>query len=229
LGTVVTATVAALVFMAAFLLARTAPDAVPASRWRLGAAALAVTVAGGAAGYGAAAALVSIAGIAASPAWERRAAARRMMWSEWRDVPDFADLLALNVSAGTPFDRAWASAAASLRDGLVQSRVAGVLGVARRTGAWPAALASLAASMRSAPVQSLFRLLAANLKTGAPVEAALSESAAHLRATYLLELERRAQTLSVRLLVPIVFLILPALLLVLLGPVLLETRGGRFF
>ena len=222
------AAIAFLVFVAVWAGAFEVSAAAPAARRRW-ACALAVLTAGVAAGHALIAVPAAALWVGAGPLIARRSAARRARWAEWRDAPDFADALALNLNAGLPFDRAWHAAVDGAGPGRFRDAAAAAEASAGRTGSWPSALTAFSDAAHAPAVQSLFRLLAAHLKAGAAVEAALSESAAHLRSTYLLELERRAQALSVRLLVPIVFLILPAVFLLLFGPVLLEVRAGRLW
>jgi tight adherence protein C len=73
----------------------------------------------------------------------------------------------------------------------------------------------------SPPLQPLLDVLLASERFGAPVGPALARLAADGRARLRRGALVRARTLPVRLLFPLVFLVLPAFLLLTVGPVLL--------
>lgn len=136
-----------------------------------------------------------------------------------RALPDFLDLLALALTAGLPFSRAWRAAIDWMPAGPLRDRLSAVpperdpsraVAALERHGGLPPALSLLLRTAAAA---------------GAPVGEALSAQAAHLRAARLARAERAAQTASIRLLFPLVFLMLPAVLLAALGPACAELMG----
>ena len=131
-----------------------------------------------------------------------------------------ADLLAMAVAAGlTPFLAlelalrfSPESSAGAL--GAVLQAVEGGLGLA-------AALDGEAA--RSPAFAPVLALLAASERSGAPVAVQLRRLAAQIRAQGRRRAMARARTVPVRLLFPLVFLVLPAFLLLTVAPVVLAS------
>jgi tight adherence protein C len=133
-------------------------------------------------------------------------------------VPLTADLLAVTLSAGlTPY-LALRVAARSAPEA-VGSHLAGVLAAVEQGGRLADALAARSGAV---PVlRPLLEVLLASERLGAPVGPALARLAADGRARVRRAALERARTLPVRLLFPLVFLVLPAFLLLTVGPVLL--------
>ncbi len=131
-----------------------------------------------------------------------------------------ADLLAVAVSAGlTPYLAL--ELGARFAPGLIAGRLGGV--VAAAVGGQRLADALDAEAARTPALGPLLALLAASERSGAPVGAALGRLAASIRAQARRRAMARARTVPVRLLFPLVFLVLPAFLLLTVGPVVLAT------
>ena len=129
-----------------------------------------------------------------------------------------ADLVAMAVAAGlTPY---------------LALEVAARLGPPPVAGRIAAALAAMAAgerladaldveAARSPALAPLLAIVAGSERSGAPVGAALVRLAATIRAQARRRAMARARTVPVRLLFPLVFLVLPAFLLLTVAPVVL--------
>jgi Flp pilus assembly protein TadB len=131
-----------------------------------------------------------------------------------------ADLLAMAVAAGlTPF----LALELAVRFGAapVAERLDAVLAAAE-SGLCLAEALDVEAR-RTPPLGSLLALLAASERSGAPVGAALVRLAATTRAQARRRAATRARTVPVRLLFPLVFLVLPAFLLLTVAPVVLAS------
>jgi tight adherence protein C len=131
-----------------------------------------------------------------------------------------ADLLAVAVAAGlTPYLAL--ELAARFAPEPVAGRVAGVVAAAAGGGRLAEVLDAEAA--RTPPLAPLLALLAASERSGAPVGGPLGRLAASTRARSRRRAMARARTVPVRLLFPLVFLVLPAFLLLTVAPVVLAT------
>jgi tight adherence protein C len=153
----------------------------------------------------------------------RRAAALRSTMS--RAVPELLDVVAVCVTAGlTPrlaLERAVDTVPDPLSTGLVRARTAVYLG-----GSWRDALRSLAERAGLAEVRQLAVTLERSDRLGTPVAEHLRELARGVRAARRAMEEERARRAPVFMLFPLVFLILPAFVLVAVVPaVLVATRG----
>jgi Flp pilus assembly protein TadB len=139
----------------------------------------------------------------------------------WEDgVGLTADLLAVAVGAGlTPYLAL--GLAARFGPDPVAGRLAAVLAAAE--GGQRLADTLDSESVRSPALAPLLTLLAASERSGAPVGAPLSRLAASTRGRARRRAMARARTVPVRLLFPLVFLVLPAFLLLTVAPVVLAS------
>jgi Flp pilus assembly protein TadB len=129
-----------------------------------------------------------------------------------------ADLLAMAVSAGlTPF------LALELAVRFTPAPGAARLGAALEATQGGSRLADALdeEALRTPALAPVLALLAASERSGAPVAAQLRRLAVQLRAQGRRRAMARARTVPVRLLFPLVFLVLPAFLLLTVAPVLL--------
>jgi Flp pilus assembly protein TadB len=132
-------------------------------------------------------------------------------------VPLAADLLALALGAGlTPYLAL--EVAARWAPPPVAVRFAAVLAAARERRLVEALEAEAAASP---PLGAVLRVLIASERLGAPAASSLARLAVEGRARARQEAMARARTVPVRLLFPLVFLVLPAFLVLTVAPVLL--------
>ena len=131
-----------------------------------------------------------------------------------------ADLLAMALAAGlTPYLAL--EMAVRFGPGPVTERLDAVLAAAEAGLCLAEALDTEAE--RTPPLGSLLALLAASERSGAPVGPALVRLAASTRAQARRRAMARARTVPVRLLFPLVFLVLPAFLLLTMAPVVLAS------
>ena len=131
-----------------------------------------------------------------------------------------ADLLAMAVSAGlTPF------LALELAARFAPTPGAARLGAALQATHGGSRLADALdeEALRAPALAPVLALLAASERSGAPVAAQLRRLAAQLRAQGRRRAMARARTVPVRLLFPLVFLVLPAFLLLTVAPVVLAS------
>ena len=88
------------------------------------------------------------------------------------------------------------------------------------------ALAELAASYDCAQLVRVVNSIVRSLRFGAPLTEALEDAAVQSRAEYRAALEERVAKAPVKMMLPTGTLILPAMLLLVMGPILLELAAG---
>lgn len=151
----------------------------------------------------------------------RRAVRRRHAQVD-SHVPQLLDLLAAGSSAGLSAELALRRAAEAL-PGPLGEELRAVFADADLGGRWRAGLVELATSSGSADLRRTTAVLERTETLGSSLVDAtrdLAASVRHARRTATLE---RARTAPVKMLFPLVFLILPAFLLLTVVPVLLTT------
>jgi tight adherence protein C len=150
--------------------------------------------------------------------------ARRRRRVMAREFPQALDLLVLCLEAGLALDAALARICEEL--GGVAPNVARELSRATlemRAGAGKeAALRALAARCGLAEIQACVAALLQAERFGAGIAAALRQHAAELRLRRRRQGEEAAAKLALKLLFPLLFCVFPSLLVVLLGPALLQ-------
>lgn len=157
--------------------------------------------------------------------WQRLRTIRRRRAAS-RSFPDMLDLLVVCLEAGLGMDAAIARVAADMT--LTAPVLAAELqqvALALRAGAGRAhALGGMARRTGLAELQALASVLMQAERFGTGIAASLRLHAAELRLRRRQTAEERAARLALKLLFPLIFCIFPALLLVLLGPALIQVR-----
>jgi tight adherence protein C len=142
-----------------------------------------------------------------------------------RLLPSTIDLLVVAIEAGLTFDKAVAYAVTTMQGALV-SELSYYL-VQRRLGSSVgAALGLVAQRVRDRDVDRLTALVAQSHQYGLPVGRVLSAFAMDLRTRRRQEATQRAQAAVVKMLVPMVLFILPAIFIIVLGPALAHLTGA---
>jgi tight adherence protein C len=150
----------------------------------------------------------------------RSAAARRRDLD--RDVPQLLDLLASGSAAGlsavSGFRRAVSAIRGPLADELRRS-----LGSVDLGSRWRTELAAVSERLDLPDLRRVVAILARTETLGTSLSDATRELAADVRSARRAAVAERARTAPVKMLFPLVFLILPAFLLLTVVPVLLTT------
>lgn len=166
-------------------------------------------------------ALAAGAGVGAPEVALIRAGRRRQAGLE-RQVPDLVELLVATTEAGLSPVVAFRRASELLLDPLGHELRRSVreidLGLS-----WREALGRLVARTEVASLRRLVATMARSGRLGTPVRAALRGVAEDLRGERRAQAEERARKAPVKMLFPLVFLILPAFLLLTVGPVVVAT------
>ena len=150
----------------------------------------------------------------------RKAKARRTRIAD--QVPDFAELLLVMTDAGVSPALSFRRAAEALPEPIGSE----IRGVVRRLDlgvAWRAAVEDVAARAGVPALSRLARTLVRSQRLGTSMSSILRNLAGDLRRERRTQAEAAARRAPVKMLFPLVFLILPAFLLLTVGPVVLST------
>jgi len=150
----------------------------------------------------------------------RRAAAKRRDLD--REVPQLLDLLASASAAGLSAVAGFRQAVAALRGPLAEE-LRRCLGSVDLGGRWRTELASTSERLQLPDLRRVVAILARTETLGTSLSDATRELATDVRAARRAAVAERARAAPVKMLFPLVFLILPAFLLLTVVPVLLTT------
>ena len=143
-----------------------------------------------------------------------------------RELPELLEVTALGLRSGLSFDRSFSlyaqhfDTAFSRECALSQSQW--TLGLKTREQA----LRDLAAGYESASFKRVIETIVRALRFGSTLSVELEQAAAEARAVRRTQRQEEVAKAPVRMMIPTGTLILPAMLLLVLGPVLLEMMGG---
>jgi tight adherence protein C len=150
-----------------------------------------------------------------------RAAARRRAALD-ADVPQLLDLLAAASSAGLSAQLALRRASAAI-DGPLAGELTAVLERVDLGARWRDELLDLVDRSGSTDLARAVSVLARTETLGVSLEESTAELASSVRSARRAAITERARTAPVKMLFPLVFLVLPAFLLLTVVPVLLTT------
>ena len=142
------------------------------------------------------------------------------------DLSEMLEVVALGLRSGLSFDRGFALYGSHFDSDLARACVgaqhAWSLGLTNREDA----LRDLAASYDSPLFARVVENMVRSLRFGSSLAEGLESAAAEARAVHRAQVEERVAKAPVKMMVPTGTLILPAMLLLVLGPVLLELMEG---
>jgi tight adherence protein C len=160
-----------------------------------------------------------------APSFAAGRAARRRLLAIDRDVPLLLDVLALASFAGLPPPSALSRAVSAI-DGPLAEELAAALGDIELGARWRDRLTRVADDV---PISDLRRAIALLVRTdaiGASTAEPIAILADEVRSTRRVAAGERARKAPVQMLFPLVFLVLPAFLLLTVVPVLVATLGS---
>jgi tight adherence protein C len=154
-----------------------------------------------------------------------RAAAKRARLME-RSLSEMLDVVALGLRSGLSFEKSLDLYTDSFRNDFARS-----LKVAHRQWEWGLvsrtdALRALAATYDSPLLNRVVENMVRSLRFGSSLARHMEDAAREARVEYKAAQQERVAKTPVKMMVPTGALILPAMLILVLGPVLLELAGG---
>ena len=155
----------------------------------------------------------------------KAAAAKRAVYAE-RHLSEMLEVVALGLRSGLTFDRSFALYGSHFDNEFARSCTKAYrcwsLGLMTREEALRDFAASYDCDQLSRIVDSIIR----SLRFGSALSGILAEAAAQSRETYRTAVAERVAKAPVKMMLPTGTLILPAMLLLVLGPILLELASG---
>ena len=155
-----------------------------------------------------------------------RSACRERTATAQRYLSEMLEVVSLGLRSGLTFDRSFELYGSHFDNGFARS-------CARAHRSWSIgivtredALRELASSYECEQLSRIVDSIVRSLRFGSALTELLEEAAAQSRANYRTALEERVAKAPVKMMLPTGTLILPAMLLLVLGPILLELAGG---
>lgn len=171
------------------------------------------------------AAVAAAAGLYA-PTWALRRLERKRALELERSLPEMLEVVALGLRSGLSFDRSFQLYSmhfpSSFARSCASAQKSWSLGLRTRD----AALRELAQSYRSDQLERTAERIVRSLRFGSALAPDLEAAAAEARARRRSQVEERVAKAPVKMMVPTGALILPAMLILILGPILLELMQG---
>jgi tight adherence protein C len=152
-------------------------------------------------------------------------AARRRLATVDRELPVLLDLLAVATSAGLPAQLAFRRAVEAAEGPLAED-LGPVLDATDLGGRWRDELRTVCERVELPDLRRLVGTLARSESLGSPLSEELARLARDVREARRARATERARTAPVKMLFPLVFLVLPAFLLLTVVPVLVTTVGS---
>lgn len=151
-------------------------------------------------------------------------------WALERSLPDFWDLLALGLSSGLPIQKAFDVAFMHLPGGVLKKEMSRSLRLMTMGGSFETVMAELSSQLESDRTAGSFSLILQSIRSGSPLQDVLFDQAAALRRSHMMALEKKAQTVGLRLLFPVVIFIFPTVFVLLFGALYLSfIKNGSLF
>lgn len=138
-----------------------------------------------------------------------------------RNLPEVFDLLSVSVEAGLAFDGAMRKVVANI-DGPAREEFSRVLADMQLGIPRAEALSSLARRTRSAPLRRFAGLVTQSDRTGGGMGAALKVQARDIKEYRATRARERAASIPIKIIMPMVIFIFPAMFVIILGPALLS-------
>ncbi len=154
------------------------------------------------------------------------ASCRARLASLERDLPELLEVVALGVRSGLSFDRSFELYVEHFDSGLSRECACAMRSWSLGLESREEALKALADSYGSAFFTRVVSSIVRSLRFGTALGASLEQAAAEARSVHRAHVEERVAKAPVKMMIPTGTLILPAMLLLVLGPVLLELMGG---
>lgn len=161
-----------------------------------------------------------------TPTWALRRLERERALELERSLPEMLEVVALGLRSGLSFDRSFQLYSmhfpSSFARSCASAQKSWSLGLRTRDEA----LRELAQSYRSDQLERTAERIVRSLRFGSALAPDLEAAAAEARARRRSQVEERVAKAPVKMMVPTGALILPAMLILILGPILLELMQG---
>lgn len=143
-----------------------------------------------------------------------------------RHLPEMLDVISLGLRSGLSFDRSLEFYLSNFENGLSRSYSSAYERYTRGFATREEALLDLAASYESAALSQVTGSMVRSLRFGSSLAESLEGFSRQIRADYKARKEEEVAKAPVKMMIPTGALILPAMLILVLGPVMLELAVG---
>lgn len=143
-----------------------------------------------------------------------------------KQLPEALDLLVITLAAGQNFEPALDQVAPTLPEGLLRDEMVKVNYELAAGRSIEAALLDFARRASSDEVESFAKAVSQAQRLGADVSETLVNQAASARSAYESRIEKKISRLSSIMMIPLVFTMIPALMLIILAPTLSSLTQG---
>lgn len=145
-----------------------------------------------------------------------------------KQLPEALDLLVITLASGQNFEPALAQVAPTLPKGLLRDELVTInheLGAGR---SMEEALMEFAGRASSDEVESFAKAVSQAQRLGSDVSETLENQALSARGAYEARIEKKIARLTSIMMIPLVFTMIPSLILIIIAPVLMNLQGGMF-
>lgn len=143
------------------------------------------------------------------------------------DLPFFADILALSTEAGLDFISAIQRIVEKAEESVLAGEFGNVLQDIKLGSSRSEALKGMAARLDISEITSFVAVLVDADATGASIAQVLKDQSVQLRLERFVRAEKAGAKASQAMMIPLMLFILPAVFIVVLGPVALQFIGGK--
>lgn len=145
-----------------------------------------------------------------------------------KQLPEALDLLVITLASGQNFEPALDQVAPTLPAGLLRDELVTVTHELRAGRSMEEALMEFAGRASSDEVESFAKAVSQAQRLGADVSETLENQAASARGAYEARIEKKIARLTSIMMIPLVFTMIPSLILIIIAPVLTNLQGGMF-
>ena len=151
---------------------------------------------------------------------------KKRMQSVIVDLPFFIDILALSTEAGLEFQGAVQRVVEKARNSVLADELGKVLRDMRLGQSRADALRSMADRLDMSEITSFTAMIIDSDATGGKIGQVLKDQSAQMRLNRFTRAEKAGARASQQILVPLILFILPAVLLMVMGPIVIQFIGG---
>lgn len=143
-----------------------------------------------------------------------------------KQLPDAIDLIVISMESGNTFEPALHQIVPALPDGLLKEEFIRLNAELNAGRTLSQALTDFAHRSSSEEAETFAKAVAQSQRLGASVTETLSDQARASREAYEARIEKKIAKLSSIMMIPLVFTMIPALILLILAPTIMDLMGG---
>ncbi|MFN0117946.1 MAG: type II secretion system F family protein [Elusimicrobiota bacterium] len=146
-----------------------------------------------------------------------------------QELPFFLELLSMGLWAGFNIDKAWKEASQYLVESPLKKMLDHIELSSDRTQTRADILKQQAVKFEGQTFGVVCLLIVHALERGSSVELILNEMASQMRMERFIHTEKEIQLISLKMLLPLFLFIVPSVIIILMGPILIQLMTGSLF